>query len=138
MAITVASDLKPSTETSPFPCVASAALSAPGPLAVDTTQNNAAKQIKVVAAVAANRHRYIGYSLFGATAAGDNPAPVSGCIVNNFAGVTPGSEVFIADDGTLTHTQPAADVLAIGLGVRSDAIYFYHLGPKQGGSDLTP
>jgi homoaconitase/3-isopropylmalate dehydratase large subunit len=123
MAITVAKDLHTTRDHTPFPGLAAAAITAPCALSVSATQNDASKAIRLEKTVAANREAYVGFNILADVAIGRQPTCLKDTIVEGFAGVTPGSKVYVADDGTLTHT--ATGNFAIGIGVRSTAIYFY-------------
>lgn len=98
-------------------CVAGAALN-PGPVSISALSPSSSGNMVVVATPggAAGRTRYQGFNILGGVAAGQAPAVFRNCNVEGLAGMTPGEPVYVADDGTLTHTLPTgatnADVIA--------------------------
>lgn len=74
-------------------------------LAVDTTQNARDGSIKMIKCTDANRGAYVGVQLKPAIA-GEGLTAVRNTVLAGLAGMTPGGDVYIAADGTLTHTQP--------------------------------
>jgi hypothetical protein len=98
------------------PGVAKVAITAPGPLSVSATGTRPDGSALFEPTVAANRAAYVGYGLIpcsinrGITAVRDT-------VISGFAGVEPGNPVYVADDGTLTHTDPDPGVaVRIGMG----------------------
>lgn len=77
-------------------------------LAVDTTQNARDGSIKMVKCLAASRARYVGVQLKPASA-GEGVTAIHNTVLAGITGMTAGSPVYIAADGTLTHTQPGSD-----------------------------
>jgi hypothetical protein len=138
MPITVsAGGLRPTTDTRPLPGAMKTALTAPGPVSVASTGTVAGGSAALEATVAANRSAYWGYSLKTTSGVNEQPSLGNGAVVEGFAGVTQGGLVYVADDGTLTHTAPttvltdsgtdtvAVPLQPIGIGVRTTAIYFF-------------
>jgi len=128
MAIAAGTKLRLTTESEPKPGAMQSALTAPGPVAVAATGVADGGSVPLIPIVGTGtRPSYWGFAYNQAVAAGDQPSLANGAIVEGFTGVTPGSLVFVSDTGTLTHTLPAglANADAIGIGVRSTAIYFF-------------
>jgi hypothetical protein len=101
----------------------------PGPLSVSPTGSRPDGLGIFVPSVAANRGGYVGFG-FIPVAAGGPITAIRNTVVAGFAGVLPGRKVYIADDGSLTHTIPAAaageDVVApIGIGYTTTMILLY-------------
>jgi hypothetical protein len=122
------------------PGVAAAGMTNPGPVRVRATGASSAGNPLLERAV--GRAGYYGYNLRPNVPAGSSSedealGTVSGCIIQGFAGVTPGAEVFVdpaappapGSEGTysgLTHTVPAGGLgEAIGVGVTPNKIDFY-------------
>lgn len=127
MPITVAGALRLTTHNRALPGAMKTAITAPGPVSVAATGSVDGGSVPLEASVAANRIGYWGYSIKPSCGVNEQPTLGNGAIVEGFAGVTPGGLVYIADDGTLTHTRAAGDTNlgAIGVGVRAAAIHFF-------------
>lgn len=138
MAIT-AGTLRLTTENRPLPGAMKTAITAPGPVSVASSGSVDGGSVPLELTVAANRVSYWGYAIKAAPAA-SQPTLANGAIVEGFAGLTQGSLVYVADDGTLTHTAPTVSITetvdsdagvvaipldAIGIAVRTTAIYFF-------------
>lgn len=112
------------------PGVAKVEITAPGPLSVSATGTLPSGEAYFEPTVAANRGAYVGYGLPGngiqKVAAGRGITAVKDTVLAGFAGVVPGSPVYVADDGTLTHTDPDPGVAAaIGIGFTPNMILLY-------------
>lgn len=105
------------------PGVAKVAITAPGPLSISATGTLPSGEAYFEPTVAANRGAYVGFGLIAA-AAGRGITAVRDTVLAGFTGVVPGSPVYVADDGTLTHTDPGGAV-AIGLGFTPNMILLY-------------
>lgn len=124
MPIAIPGALKLTTKpTGEKPGALTAAIAAPGPLSVASSGSVDGDTVPLAASVAANRRAYYAYN-WRAANAGEGCSPANGAIVEGYTGVTVGGLVYIADDGTLTHTAPT-NANPIGVGVRTTAIYFY-------------
>lgn len=139
MAITIPNRqlIKPTTTPRPIPAVAKVGQVNPYPVRVSAT--GAASAGNPLCERAITRAGYLGYNLrpdvpVGASADDEGFAVVRGCIVEGFAGVVPGSDVYIdatatpGPEGTfsgLTQTVPAGGIgERIGVGVTTTKIYF--------------
>lgn len=115
------------------PGAAGAVLATPGPLSVSPTGSRPDGLGILVPSVAANREGYVGFAVTPHTdqqvQVGQAITALRNTIIAGFAGVEPGKQVFIANDGTLTHTPPAASgdevVLPIGVGYTASLILLY-------------
>jgi hypothetical protein len=119
-----------------LPSVAGEAFVNPRPVKVKTTGASGAGNPIVVRA---SGKPYYGFNLRSNVPAGSNSddeamAVVRGALVDGFAGVSPGVEVFVDDTATpvpestfsgLTHTDPADGRRPIGCGATATKIYFY-------------
>jgi len=124
MPITIPGTLKLSTKpTGEKPGALKTAIAAPGPLSVASTGSVDGDSVPLEASVLANRTAYYGYNWRPANA-GEGASIANGAIVEGFLGCTQGGLVYIADDGTLTHTAPT-NARPIGQAVRTTAIYFW-------------
>jgi hypothetical protein len=129
MAITIPdpNDLRIAHDYDHKPGVATVALTAPGPLSISATQDDPSGSIKMEKTVAANREAYVGMSVHKSVAKGRGLTALRNTIIAGFAGVTPGARVWIADDGTFTHTAPGTltDADAVGVGAAANMILFF-------------
>lgn len=106
------------------PGIAKVAITAPGPLSVSATGTRPEGSAYFEPTVDANRGAYIGYGLIPVSANRGITA-IRDTVIAGFAGVVPGSPVYVADDGTLTHTDPDPGVaVRIGLGFTPNMIAF--------------
>lgn len=128
MAITIPNNelVKPAHDFDQKPGAAGVALTGAGPLSVSPTGSRPDGLPLFVPTIAANRRGYIGFG-FIPCAAGAGITALRNTIVAGFAGVEPGRPVYVADDGTLTHTKPTAatgedDVRRIGIGYTANLI----------------
>jgi hypothetical protein len=128
MAITVPnnSNVRVAHDFDQKPGAAGVAITAAGPLAVSPTGSRPDGLPLFVPAVAANRRGYIGFG-FIPCSVGAGLTALRNTIVAGFAGVEPGKPVYIADNGSLTHTKPTAaagedDVRRIGIGYTANLI----------------
>lgn len=102
--------VRPTIDYKHIPCEAVAALTNPGPVSVPATGSASSGAILVEAAAnVAGRTGYVGFNVMSDIAAGAAPSVVRNTIIEGLAGMTPGSRVYIADDGTLTHTKDLED-----------------------------
>jgi hypothetical protein len=139
MAITIPNRqlIKPTIPGRPIPGVAKVGQVNPYPVRVATT--GAASAGNPLCERATARVGYLGYNVrpdvpVGASADDEGFAILRGCIVEGFAGVLPGIDVYIdaaatpVPEGTfsgLTQTVPAGGVAErIGTGVTTTKIYF--------------
>lgn len=139
MAITIPNRalVKPTTTPRMRPAAAKVAMLNPGPVKVSTTGATGSGMPLVEPTIV--RAGYYGYNIrsnvpAGASADDESFAPVDGCIVQGFAGVSPGLDVFVdttarpdpeAAFSGLTHTIPAGGAgERIGVGVSANRIYF--------------
>jgi hypothetical protein len=106
------------------PGVAKVAITAPGPLSISATGTLPSGEAYFEPTVAANRDGYVGFALVAASA-GRGITAVRDTVLVGFAGVTPGSLIYVGDDGALTHTAPTGDVEPIGVGFTPDKIMLY-------------
>jgi hypothetical protein len=91
--------------------VVTSALAAAGPVAIASSGTGDGGAPPVVACTSTNRASYLGYSYQAAVPIGDQAALANGAIVEGFTGVTQGGKVYIADNGSLTHTPPATNTI---------------------------
>jgi hypothetical protein len=108
------------------PGAAKVAINNPGPLSISATGVRPDGLALFEPSVAANRRGYIGFGLIP-TSVGGGITALRNTIIHGYEGVEPGRPVYIADDGSLTHTIPAAGagedvVLRIGIGYTPNAI----------------
>lgn len=103
-----------------LPGRAKTAIKNPCAVAIPSSGRGSNGQVEVVPAEgAAGRAGYYGYSYLGNRAAGQGCSILRGVIISGFSGVTPGAEVYIADDyddddptaTNLTHTPPQIELL---------------------------
>jgi hypothetical protein len=147
MAITVPdiTKLRPTIEpVLSIPCKSAAGLTNPGPVAAATTQNSSEGSTLVALALSTTRGRYLGMNIMSNVPPGGAPTALSGVIIEGFAGMTPGSPIYIASDGTLTHTGPTNNVNVagggggtvpvtdkpIGIALTATRAFFYVAGPQ--------
>lgn len=139
MAISAPGPLRMTTQNRPLPNVVTVALTAPGPVKVAASGAGDGGSTPVIAST--SRAGYYGYSYLPTVGAGQQASLANGSIVDGFAGCTQGSEVFIASDGTLTHTAATTSVTEtvdsdagvvaipdqrpIGIALSTTKIYFY-------------
>jgi len=131
--------IRPTTTPNPIPAQFKTPMTNPGPVRVAAT-GASSSGIPLVERCDTSRAGYLGFSLRYDVPTGaameDENAPVNrGMIVDGFAGVVPGSDVFVdpavapVPEGVfsgLTHTAPAAGVNGwrVGVGVTTTKIYF--------------
>jgi len=107
-----------------LPGVAGVAITAPGPLVVDAAVQPSGLPT-FVPATGANNGAYIGFGLVPTPNVGDGVGALRATIVSGFAGVVPGSLVYLdAANGSLTHTS-SGNGNAIGKGLTANMIYFF-------------
>lgn len=105
-----------------LPYVAEIAMTNPGPVVVGDTSPNAAGQGRVKPATHALKLRYVGYNLRANTPIGAPTEVIRNCIVDGFAGMTPGLPLFIntttadagATDSGLVHVDPGDPAAGTG------------------------
>lgn len=106
MSIAVGTDgLRLTTENRPLPGAMSTAIAAAGPVSVSASGSTTGGAVPLEATISTNRTGYWGYAIKAAPL-NTQPTLANGAVVEGFTGVTAGSPVFVADDGTLTHTEP--------------------------------
>lgn len=141
MAITIPNRkaVRPTTDSiHPKPNTAKSGVANPCPVGIATTGASSSGTALVEPVTAAGRDRYIGYNIRSNVPDGgiddEAFAPISGCPVEGFAGVSPGVPVWLddtarpdpeADFSGLTHTDPADGTLPVGIGWTTTKIYFY-------------
>jgi hypothetical protein len=112
-------------------CIASAAMTNPGPVMPAATQNNPSGNcICQHASGAGGGTGYIGYNIRRGVAAGEPLGVFRGVVVDGFVGVVPGSAVYVdattadaaADATGLSHT---ANGTPIGVGLTPTKIRFH-------------
>jgi hypothetical protein len=122
--ITAPGPLRPTTETRAKPGAMKTAITAPGPICVSATGTVDGGSVPLEAAAGANNAAYWGYAI-KACNANEQPMLGNGAIVENFAGLTQGGLVYLANaDGTLTHTA-TSNGNPIGIAVSATKIYFF-------------
>lgn len=128
MAITIPNIelVKPAHDFDQKPGAAGVAITGATPLSVAPTGARPDGLPLFVPSIAANRRGYIGFG-FIPCAVGAGLTALRNTIVAGFAGVEPGRPVYIADDGSLTHTRPTAvagedEVRRIGIGYTANLI----------------
>lgn len=128
MAIGIsAGGLRCVTRNQTIPNTVKTALTAPGPVVVDTGTVDG-QVTPVIAGVAANRLRYLGYSFKSKVAAGEQAALANGAVVDGFTGGAPDTNpyVYVADGGGITDVAPAAAPPAIGKVLTATKILFFN------------
>lgn len=111
MAITIPDKTKvrPTINYKHIPCEAKVAMTNPGPVCVAASGSASSGAILVdLIDSAGDRKGYLGFNVMSDIPAGGAPSVLKDTIVEGFAGVEPQKRVFVANDGSLTHTPPTS------------------------------
>lgn len=96
----------------PLPGAMQTAITTPGPVAVAASGTTKGGQVPLGPCTSANRSAYWAYAI--AAAVQDAvPTLANGCEVSGFTGVSQGQPVYVASDGSLSHTAPSSGEIPV-------------------------